>query len=1089
MKRISIYFIMLMAAFSLSIGAQAKSVEVKTAGTLSQFLSAEEINTLTELTISGPLNGDDVFTIRSMRVRLQILNLQDANIVEGGKKYDETNATVNNVIGNKMLYAMPSLKTLILPNSVTQIGIEAIAQCPNLESVTLPSSLTLIREKAFSNCTRLKSIRIPEGVTLIELYAFQDCKALTSVALPKTLGQVSDQNGRYFLHTRWTENKYEIDYNRPNNNYGSTFSGCESLSEVILPEGLEALAPYMFNGCKSLTSVTLPSTLKVLNGAFSNSNITQITLPEGLIQVHSFRDCPLLQSVIIPEGAGYLDEDCFRNCTSLNSVQLPQTITAIPKSAFYDCTSLATVNIPDQVSIISDYVFRNCSKLTTIELPETVTEIGSYAFEGCSLLKSINFPFNLISIEQNAFCDCTSLKSVQLPAALTSISFRTFHGCTSLENVELPANLFAIGNKAFYECRSLKEITIPGGVITIEGQAFGNCGLEKVILEMGITSIGSGIFSGCKKLEEVVFPESMTVLSGFNDTGIKKIVFPKNVTEIGESAFSNCDSLRSVTIPQGIETIGSRAFSNCDSLKTVILPASLKKIETYAFAKTGIKEITIPEGITTLQAGTFSECDSLETVKLPESLTKIEYQNYYEGVFNGCSQLKNINLPAGLTELGAYTFNRCKELSDITLPTGLTTINNYTFQNCHKLTKIEIPANIATIGEYAFYDSGLKDIDIPATVTTVGNGAFYIDWNEYIDGQYVYHRLNSATWNTTNDFPTEAFYRMNYLYVPEGTNVSNKNIAEYIFYDGVTDQLKIEAQNGYFGIGKEIKAKNVSYSKQFTTNSGYNEPAGWRTIVLPFSVDKFTYTGNGWNDNGTENEPLAPFGSELLAQDETARPFWLYELTATGYQATTKIEANKPYLICMPNNYAYPESSNIRGWVRFSAENAAGITLAPTEGALQTAEGATYNLIPTYETISKSEQVYTLNETESFFDGTKDYLPGSVFIRNYADVAPFQAYVQTKAAPASAPRLYSIGGDGGSITGIGSMLLTPDRATRAYSENGILYIESNAARTIPIYDASGRTIRVIEAREGHNEVNGLAKGIYFLEGQKVMVKK
>lgn len=1093
MKRISIYFIMLMAAFSLSIGAQAKSVEVKTAGTLSQFLSAEEINTLTELTISGPLNGDDIFTIRSMRARLQILSLQDANIVEGGRKYDETNTTANNVIGNKMLYAMPSLKTLILPNSVTQIGIEAIAQCPNLESVTLPSSLTFIGSYSFSNCTRLKSIRIPEGVTKIGQYAFKDCKTLTSVVLPQTLGQVSDQNGKYFLGTQWTGNTYEIDYNSPDSySYGHTFDGCESLSEVILPEGLEALAPYMFSGCKSLTSVTLPSTLKVLNGAFTDTNITQITLPEGLIQVYSFQNCPLLQSIIIPEGAGYLTTSCFQDCTSLNSVQLPQTITAIPNNAFSGCTSLATVNIPDQVNTISDYAFRNCSKLTTIELPETVTEIRSRAFEGCSLLKSINFPLNIINIEQNAFKRCTSLKSVQLPTALTSISSETFYGCTSLENVELPANLFTIGRQAFEECRSLKEITIPGGVTTIESSAFGNCGLKKVILEMGITSIGSSAFSGCKKLEEVVFPESMTILSGLNDTGIKKIVFPKNVTEIGEYAFSNCDSLRSVTIPQGIVTIGHEAFRDCDSLKTVILPASLKKIEAYAFAEAGIKEITIPEGITTLQAGTFSECDSLETVKLPESITKIEYKTdrySNRGVFDGCSQLKSINLPAGLAELGDYTFNQCEKLSDITLPTGLTTINNGTFQYCCKLTKIEIPANIATIGEYAFYNSGLKDIDIPATVTTVGNRAFYIDWNEYIDNQRVYHCLNSATWNTTNDFPTEAFYRMNYLYVPEGTSVSNKNIAEYIFYDGVTDQLKIEAQNGYFGIGKEIKAKNVSYSKQFTTSSGYNEPAGWRTIVLPFSVDKFTYTGNGWNDNGTENEPLAPFGSELLAQDETARPFWLYELTATGYQATTKIEANKPYLICMPNNYAYPESSNIRGWVRFSAENAAGITLAPTEGALQTAEGATYNLIPTYETISKSEQVYTLNETESFFDGTKDYLPGSVFIRNYADVAPFQAYVQTKAAPASAPRLYSIGGDGGSITGIGSMLLTPDRATRAYSENGILYIESNAARTIPIYDASGRTIRVIEAREGHNEVNGLAEGIYFLEGQKVMVKK
>lgn len=1122
MKRISIYFIMLVAAFSLSIGAQAKSVEVKTAGTLSQLLSQEEINTLTELIVSGPLNGDDILTIRSMRAHLQILNLQNANIVEGGNKYDATNSTTNNVIGNRMFYGMSILKTLILPNSVTQIGArgnsstEAIAQCPNLESVTLPSSLTYIGAYAFNNCTQLKSIQIPEGVTHIGTYAFKGCKTLASVTLPKTFGQTSADGSLYlyFLNRSWASGSdYTPDYNSPLGAYAYTFSECENLSEVILPEGLEALAPYMFDGCKSLVSVTLPSTMKVLNGAFQNTGITGITLPEGLIQVHSFRGCTQLKSITIPEGAGYLYNGAFSGCTSLISVQLPQTITTLPGNAFENCTSLSEIIIPDNVNIIYDnafqgctelttvklpaqlssierQVFQGCSKLATIELPAAISNIGARAFDECSLLESINLPPNIVTIGNYAFRLCTSLKSVQLPPNLTEIADYTFVGCAGLENVSLPTNLSTIGREAFRECTLLKEITIPGGVQTVNDMAFSYCGLKKVVLEMGIISIDRNAFYKCEKLEEVVFPESMTALSGFNSTGIKEIVFPKNVTEIKADAFHDCDSLRSVTIPEGVVSIKSSAFGDCDSLKTVTLPTSLKEIGEYAFESTDLKEITLPQGITTIQPGTFKNCDNLETIKLPESITAIKNNNnQYGGAFSGCSQLKSISLPAGLTELGAFTFSSCKELSDITLPTGLTAISEYTFYYCQKLTKIEIPANITTIGQYAFSESGLKDINIPATVTTVGYCAFYINWSNYINGQTVYHRLNSATWNTTNDFPTDAFSQMNYLYVPEGTNVSDKNIAKYIFYDGVTDQLKIEAQNGYFGIGKEIKAKNVSYSKQFTTSSGYNEPAGWRTLVLPFSVDKFTYTGNGWSDDGTENEPLAPFGSELLAQDETARPFWLYELTATGYQATTKIEANKPYLICMPNNYAYPESSNIRGWVRFSAENAAGITLAPTEGALQTAEGATYNLIPTYETISKSEQVYTLNETESFFDGAKDYLPGSVFIRNYADVAPFQAYVQTKAAPASAPRLYSIGGDGGSITGIGSMILTPDRATKAYSENGILYIESNAVRTIPIYDASGRTIRVIEAQEGRNEVNGLAEGIYFLEGQKVMVKK
>lgn len=1119
MKRISIYFIMLVAALSLSIGVQAKPINVTTAGTLSSHISQDEQETLTELVVSGPLNGDDILIIRAMASNLEILDMSGASIVAGGASYYATdNFTTNDVIGDKMFYSMTGLKKLLLPNSITRIGTnnydsEAIARCVNLESVTLPSSLTYIGYKAFNYCIRLKTVQIPEGVTRISKYAFLNCKSLTSVSLPTTLGQaVQGDEHTYFLDRLWTPNDYVIDYNSPRSEYSNTFEGCDNLSEVIMPEGLEALTPFMFDDCKSLVSVKLPSTMKVLNGAFKNTGITEIILPEGLIQVNSFEDCTQLKSISIPEGAGYLSYRAFKGCASLISVELPQSTTAIPTYAFQNCTSLSSITIPDKVSTISSGVFYectslatvtlppeltsidesafyNCSKLTTIELPAKTNRIGQDAFCGCTLLESINFPSSIVTIGSNAFQDCISLKSAQLPPNLTEISYQTFNRCKSLKTVNLPSGLLYIKENAFYNCESLEEITIPGGVQEVLSAAFFNCGLKKVILQMGIISIEDGAFSNCQKLEEVVFPESMTTIGGFRNTGIKSIVFPKNTIEIGKNAFMDCDSLRSVIIPEGITNINPYAFAYCDSLKTVSLPSTLKEIGEYAFQTTNLKEITIPEGVEKIKQGTFYGCDSLEIARLPESLTEIINSDDNTGAFSRCTQLKTINLPANLTELGSYTFSMCENLSKVTLPAGLKNINNGVFSQCKKLAEIEIPSNVTTIGEYAFQDTGLKDIDIPATVTSVGRGAFRIDWSTYLNGQRIYHCLNSASWNTTNDFPCNAFYRMNYLYVPEGTNVSDKSIAKYIFYNGVTDNMKIEAENGYFGISKEIKAKNVFYSKQFITQSGYAEPAGWRTIVLPFTVDKFTYTGNNWSDDGSANEPLAPFGSELLAQDETARPFWLYELTATGYQATTKIEANKPYLICMPNNHAYPENSNIRGWVRFSAENPAGVTLTATDGALQPSEGATYSLIPTYATVSKSEQVYTLNEENSFNSGDKDYPAGSVFIRNYLDVEPFHAYLRTKATPASAPRLYSIGGNGGSITGFENLLLTPDKATKAYSKNGVLYIESNAARTIRIYDASGRTIKVIDAQEGHNEVTGLADGIYFLEGQKVMVKK
>lgn len=440
-----------------------------------------------------------------------------------------------------------------------------------------------------------------------------------------------------------------------------------------------------------------------------------------------------------------------------------------------------------------------------------------------------------------------------------------------------------------------------------------------------------------------------------------------------------------------------------------------------------------------------------------------------------------------MEKIGSHAF-RESGINEIQLPQNLKVIELWAFNGSTQLKSITLPPHLEKIGEQAFEGTSISNIEIPATVTEIGERAFRC-YNNSGGGSYKSY-LNTVVWNPSWEVPYNVFSAATYLYIPENGSVASN--AEYnftyIFRGGVTDQMEIKTDGNQFSIAKELKAKKVYYYKNFNTESGYNSPAGWKTIVLPFDVDQFTYTRYSTEPDAT-GTPLAPFGNPLLETDNMALPFWLYELTPTGYVSATSIQANKPYLICMPNNRAYPEANNITGNVRFSAENSAGVLLVPTEGVLQSSEGANYSLVPTYATVEKSEQVYSLNESSSYFDGNKDYPAGSVFIRNYADVAPFQAYVQTKAAPASAPRLYSIGGDGGSITGIGSMLLPPDRATRAYSENGILYIESNAVRTIPIYDASGRTIRVIEAREGHNEVNGLAEGIYFLEGQKVMVKK
>ena len=105
-------------------------------------------------------------------------------------------------------------KTVIIPNTVTAIGVDAFYWCndlttviiPNtvttieryafedsaLASVTIPNSVTSIGEYAFYMCPNLSSIEIPSGVTSIGGSAFKDCENLTSVTvkavIPPTLG-------------------------------------------------------------------------------------------------------------------------------------------------------------------------------------------------------------------------------------------------------------------------------------------------------------------------------------------------------------------------------------------------------------------------------------------------------------------------------------------------------------------------------------------------------------------------------------------------------------------------------------------------------------------------------------------------------------------------------------------------------------------------------------------------------------------------------------------------------------------------------------------------------------------------------------
>ena len=173
----------------------------------------------------------------------------------------------------------------------------------------------------------------------------------------------------------------------------SAFSGCATLTSVVIPNSVVTIQSNAFSDCLALTSVTLPNSLT-------------------LIQNAAFRNCSSLTSIILPNSITVIQNATFYGCSSLSSVTIPNSITSINGSAFEGCTSLASISIPNSVTNISFYGFRNCTSLTSINLPNALTSIAEETFKGCTSLETVVIPASVASIKSHAFYGCTSLTSV-----------------------------------------------------------------------------------------------------------------------------------------------------------------------------------------------------------------------------------------------------------------------------------------------------------------------------------------------------------------------------------------------------------------------------------------------------------------------------------------------------------------------------------------------------------------------------------------------------------------------------------------------------------------------------------------------------
>lgn len=139
---------------------------------------------------------------------------------------------------------------VIIPNrinGVDVVGIEygAFFLNDNLRSITIPDEVTEIGSCAFYGCENLKSIQMPKGVTQIGSYAFYDCKSLTSILIPEGLTKILE----------------------------CTFGCCESLESITIPNGVTVIEHDAFSRCRKLMNAVIPKHTIVDHNAFIDTPI------------------------------------------------------------------------------------------------------------------------------------------------------------------------------------------------------------------------------------------------------------------------------------------------------------------------------------------------------------------------------------------------------------------------------------------------------------------------------------------------------------------------------------------------------------------------------------------------------------------------------------------------------------------------------------------------------------------------------------------------------------------------------------------------------------------------------------------------
>ena len=311
----------------------------------------------------------------------------------------------------------------------------------------VPDGTEIIESHAFHS-SKINSVVLPESMREIGWFAFFECNGLKKINLPKA---ISSLEGIFFSCEKIATIDIPKDHPVLKSVDGVIFTRDSAL--VLYPVG------------KKDKSYTVPDgTVKILSCAFDGSSLTSVEIPGSVkeIEYNAFHKSKKLKTVILHEGIETFGRQPFSECTALTDIVLPASLINVEDNPFSLCSKLKNVTVADGNPALAMtggmLVNRNTktllwypitSKEKSCIVPKGIETIADEAID-CTKLSELILPEGVRTLKP--LSRRSKFKRIVLPASLETIEI---HQSTSV-NLSKITFVVTAGSYAESYCQAHK---------------------------------------------------------------------------------------------------------------------------------------------------------------------------------------------------------------------------------------------------------------------------------------------------------------------------------------------------------------------------------------------------------------------------------------------------------------------------------------------------------------------------------------------------------------------------------------------------------------------------------------------------------